>query len=91
VLPLSFPHPETGVPVPLYVSLPNPYTLHAAARHAGYTWREFATLPPRERTWAHAQYVVNRLVEVHTADATATRQEDEQRMQQAMMEAKRHG
>lgn len=91
MLPLSYQHPDTGAAVPLNVSLPNPYTIHEAARRAGYTWRDFCALGPREREWALAQYMTHRLVEVHTADATATRQEEEARTHAALAEAKRRG
>ena len=91
MLPLSFPDPETGAAVALNLTLPNPYTLREVARYAGQTWPSFCALPPRARTDALAHYMVHRLIEVHTADATATRQEEQARSQQAMAEAKRDG
>ena len=91
VLPLTFPHPETGAAVALHLSLPNPYTHREAARYAGHTWVSFCALVPTARRDALAHYMVHRLVEVHTADATATRQEEQARAQQAAAEAKRHG
>ena len=82
---------ETGAAVALHLSLPNPCTHREAARYAGHTWVSFCALAPTARRDALAHYMVHRLVEVHTADATATRQEEQARAQQAAAEAKRHG
>lgn len=53
--------------------------IHHAARHSGYTWREWETLRRDQQVTGVAVYRLDRLVDLHANDAV-TRRADYRRM-----------
>lgn len=80
---LAVPDPETGVWVDVGLTLMPEYWFREAARFAGYRWREFTRLKPRDAIATVAHWMAHGLFNQHTQDAHALESERRQRLAEA--------